>query len=238
MPTAPLLQPTRLPSITEPIKPSWKLSFASEQRGEHLRKLSQKHAVPLTLNIERLDDSTQPLRYLHDKGLRTSSQVVTASEDDMNLEYLASHAHTCSASVDFGGVDGVGDGSTAIHLHEMGISRRLASRVQISSSPHLSSQGSQERGVSSSGGASNIMHAERKRYLQNTSDSIPLSERIPQSWGQIIHANTSSVYLPTGYSLQPSRESSQFIIPSLDGGRNKMDADDFRGKHSIPLVCC
>jgi hypothetical protein len=231
MPASPLLEPTRLPSIAEPRKSSWRLSFASDERGEHLRKLSQEHAVPITLMVERLRDTAQPIRYLHGKGLRTSSQVITASENDTKLESLASHSQTCSASEDFGGVDGVGDGSATLHLHEMGISQRLASRVRSSSSPQLSSCGSHERGVSGNGGASNTMRAERAHYMQNTSDSVPLSERIPQPWGQVIHGSTSSVYQSASNSIQPSRESSQFNLSSfMQGGRRKVDVEESEGE--------
>lgn len=226
----PLLEPIRLPSITEPAKSSWRLSFASGQRGEHLRKLSQGHAVPVTLSVEKLGDTAQPIRYLYGKGLRTSSQVVVATEYNSNLESLASNSHTCSESHDFGGIDGVGDGPATMHLHEMGISQRLASRVQSTTSPQLSSWGSHERGVSSNGGASIIMRAERARYMRKTSDSVPLSERIPQSWGQIIHDNASSVYLSASDSPQLSRESSRFNLSSfLQGCRNKVDAKESKG---------
>ena len=236
MPASPLLGPTRLPSITEPAKSSWRLSFASDHRGEHLRKLSQGHAIPITLSVDKLRDAAQPARNLHTKGLRTSSQVVSTSEHNTNLESLASHSQPCSASQDFGGVDGVGDGSTTIHLHEMGISQRLASRAQSSSSPQLSSWGSHERGASSNGGASNIGRTERARYMQNTSDSVPLSGRIPQSWGQVIYGSTSSVYLSTGNSLQPSRESSRFNLASLvQRSQKTTDIEESKGEHNVPL---
>jgi hypothetical protein len=235
MPAAPLLKPTRLPSIVEPYKSSWRLSFTSDHRGEHLRKLSQGQAIPITLNPLKLRDNAQPTSYLHNRGLRTSSQVAANSDDDTHLESLASHSQTCSASQDFGGVDGVGDGSTEIHLHEMGISQRLASRVQSSSSPQLSNWGSHGRGASSNGGASNPIRAERARYMQNTSDSVPLSERIPQSWGQVIQDTTSSVYPSAGNSLQPSRESSRFNLSSLlQGSRNKVDVEEAKGDDYVP----
>ena len=227
---SPLLEPTRLPSITDPGQSSWRLSFASDHRGEHLRKLSQGHAVPITLSVERLSDNAQPARYLHDKGLRTSSQAITASEENSNLESLASHSQTCLASQDFGGVDGVGDGCKAIHLHEMEISQRLASRFQSSSSPQLSSWSSHERSVSSNGGASKLMRAERARYMQRTSDSIPLSERVPSSWGQIIHGSTSSVYQSASNSLQPSRESSRFNLSSFLLGKVDVKVEDSEGE--------
>ncbi len=234
MPAAPLLGPTRLPSITEPYKSSWRLSFASEHRGEHLRKLSQGQTIPVTLSPEKLRDNAQLTRSLYSKGLRTSSQVIADSDDETNLESLASHSQTCSPSQDFGGVDGVGDGSTTIHLHEMGISQRLASRVQSTSSPQLSSWGSHERGASSNGGGFNVIRADRARYMQNTSDSIPLSERIPQSWGQVIQDNSSSVYLSTGNSLQPSRESSRFNLSSfLQNSQNKVSLEESKGEEHV-----
>ena len=236
MPLSPLLEPIRLPSITELARSSWRLSFASGQRGEHLRKLSQGHDVPVTLSVDKWGGSAQPVRYLHDKGLRASSQVVQTSEDNTNLESLAPHSHTCSESHDFGGVDGVGDGSAIMHLHEMGISQRLASRGQSSSSPQLSIWGFHERGVSSNANVSIIIPTERARYMRKTSDSLPLSERIPQSWGQVIHDNTSSVYLSASNSLQPSRESSRFNLSSfLQGSRHKLDFEESKGEHVIAL---
>ena len=241
MPASPLLGPTRLPSITEPVKSSWRLSFASGHRGEHLRKLSQGHAIPVTLSMEKLRDTSQPTRYLHEKGLRASSQAITVSEETTNLESLASNSNICLASQDLGGVDGVGDGSNAIHLHEMGISQRLASRMQSSSSPQLSSSGLHERGGSSNGSASNTMRAERARYMRNTSDSVPLSERIPQNWGQVLNGSTSSAYLSAGNSLQPSRESSRFNLSSFlqgsgSGSGSKEDVEESIGKHGIQHV--
>ncbi len=227
---SPLLKPTRLSSITDPCQSSWRLSFASDHRGEHLRKLSKGHAVPVTLSVEKLSDSAQPARYLHGKGLRTSSQPITPSEENSNLESLASHSQTCLASQDFGGVDGVGDGCTAIHLHEMRISQRLASRFQSSSSPQLSSWGSHERSSSSNGYPSKLMRAERARYMQKTSDSIPLSERVPSSWGQVIHGSTSSVYHSASNSLRPSRASSRFKISSFLLGKVEVEVEESEGE--------
>jgi len=72
--------------------------------------------------------------------------------------------------------------------------------------------------------------------MQNTSDSVPLGQRIPQSWGQVVHGSSSSVYLSASNSLQPSRESSRFNLSSfLQGSRDKDDVEDSKGMHSIPL---
>jgi hypothetical protein len=122
----------------------------------------------------------------------------------------------------------VEDGSTAIHLHEMGISQRLASKglQSSSSSPQLSSWGgrSHHREVSSVSGASRLTDNGRARYLRNTSDSIPLSERIPPTWGKILKDDTSSFYPSCRNSIQPSRESSRFnLLSLLAGGKDKVD---------------
>lgn len=219
MPKSPVLRPTRLPSIVEPNQSSWRLSFTSEHRGEQLRKLSQGSAFPVTVNVERLNEIAQPSRYLHDKGFRTSYQMISTPEDKTNLESYASHSQTCSASQDFGGTDGVGDGSGTTHLHNMRISQRLASSAKSSSSHKVSSLGSV--------GLSNIMHTERARYMQNTSDSTLLSDRIPQSWGKVVHGSASSVYHSVSDNHQHSRESSQL---NLLNNQHKSVADVKGGK--------
>jgi hypothetical protein len=220
VPHAPTIEPKRLPSIAEPIRSSWRLSFSAENRGDHLRKLSQGNGIPLLLTPEQVGISPQPVRrWLHSQGLRSMSQVIASSDDNPNLESLASHSQTCSATQEFGSVDGPEDGATIIHLHEMGISQRLASRglQSSSSSPQLSSWGSHQRGVSSISGIAQAqaIRSERARYMQNTSDSIALSERIPQTWGAVIQDGTSSFYPSVGNSLQASPESSQFNLVSL-----------------------
>jgi hypothetical protein len=220
IPHAPTIEPKRLPSIAEPIRSSWRLSFSTENRGDHLRKLSQGNGIPLLLTPEQVGISPQPVRgWLHSQGLRSASRVIASSDDNSNLESLASHSQTCSVTREFGGVDGPEDGASIIHLHEMGISQRLASRgLQFSSSsPQLSSWGSHQRGVSSISGVTQAqaIRNERARYMQNTSDSMSLSEQVPQTWGEIIQDGTSSFYPSVGNSIQPSPESSQFNLVSL-----------------------
>jgi hypothetical protein len=233
VPHAPTIEPKRLPSIAEPIRSSWRLSFSAENRGDHLRKLSQGNGIPLLLTPEQI--SPQPVRrWLHSQGLRSASQVIASSDDNSNLESLASHSQTCFATQEFGSVDGPEDGATIIHLHEMGISQRLASRglQSSSSSPQLSSWGSHQRGVSSISGITQAqaIRNERARYMQNTSDSIPLSERIPQTWGAVIQDGTSSFYPSVGNSIQPSPESSQFnLISLLSGGKSDKNVVEQKG---------
>jgi hypothetical protein len=246
MPPAPVIQPHRLPSVVDFGKSSWRLSFSAENRGDQLRKLSQGVNVPALPGPEKLVSGPQSMRkWLHSQGLRTASQAVKHSDDASNLECLASHSQTCASSQDFGGVDGGGDFATALHLHEMGISQRLASKgLQSScSSPQLSSMGSRthQRDVSSFSGISRATYKSRARRVQNTTDSLPLSERIPETWGNIlengnIQDGTSSFYPSANNSIQPSRKGSRFSLLSLlPGNKSKTDLTELNGKSGLPI---
>lgn len=238
MPPQPMIQPTRLPSITLPTRSSWRLSFAADNRGDTLRKLSQGHVVPVTLDPSQLRPISPP-RGLHSAGMRLSSQAIVSSDEIETLQSLTPHPEPCSASQELGGVDGVGDGSAIVHIHEMGISQRLASRGPQSScsSPQLSSNGSRQRHSSSQGELKHI-HTERSRLMRSTTDSAPLSDRIPQSWGQVIDGEQSSSVYPSGSnSLQPSRQSSRFNLFSLlSGSKNRIGAVEYQGKVFGSLV--
>ncbi|KAF4637336.1 hypothetical protein G7Y89_g757 [Cudoniella acicularis] len=219
IPSAPVLEPKRLPSISEPRKSSWRLSFTSSKRGEVLRKLSQEHTEPGSAILDSLGVNPPPLkRWLYGQGLRSSSNAIESSEDNTNLDTLASHSQTCTPGQDFGGVDGgVEEDVSSIHLHEMGISHLLASKAlqSSSSSPQLSSWNSHHRVASSISDVSKAIQGERARYLRHTSDSVPLSEKIPQSWGKVLEDGTSSFYPSSSTSIQPSPESSRFNLASL-----------------------
>ncbi|KAH6674525.1 hypothetical protein B0J14DRAFT_43183 [Halenospora varia] len=231
-PPSPVLAPTRLSSVPEPRKSSWRLSFASSKRGEVLRKLSQEQKTAILPNLEPLSTSPPSLkRWLYPQGLRSPSKAVHSSEDGTNLDTLTSHEQTYTPSQDFGGVDGGAEqDSSSIHLQEMGISQSLASRaLQVSSSsPQLSSWNSHQRGASSISDISRVIRSERARYLRYTSDSAPLSERIPQSWGKILPDGASSFYPSTMNSMQPSPESSRFnLVSLLSGSKDKVVNAEF-----------
>jgi hypothetical protein len=233
IPPEPVIAATHLPDITDATKSSWRLSFSSNKRGELLRELNQEHTEPLPVTLEHFGVSPLPMRaWMHSQGLRSPSRVIVSSEDDANINSPASQAGSCSVTHDFGGVDGgIEANAVTLHLHEMGISQRLASsRLQSSaSSPQLSTLGSHNRGVSSSN-ESRVLRPERARYLNNTSDSAPLSERIPQSWGKVLQDSTSSFYPSAGNSIQPTPQSSRYHLPSLVAASNKVDPVDSRSK--------
>jgi hypothetical protein len=239
MPPAPIIQPQRLPSVDIGIS-SWRLSFSAENRGHQLRKLSQEVHIPGVLNPEKIAGGPQSMRkWLHSQGLRPASQAVELSEDVSDIECSASHRQICTSSQDFGGVDGGGDSAATLHLHEMGISQRLASKgLQSScSSPQLSSIGrpSHQRDVSSTSAISRTTYKSRVRRVQNTTDSLPLSERIPEAWMNVlenretVHAGTSSFYPSANNSIQPSRKSSRFSLFSiLPGSKSKTDLTELK----------
>jgi hypothetical protein len=244
IPAAPQLKPQRLPSITDPVRSSWRLSFAESNRGEQLRKLSEGKNIPLSLNLESLVEGPPPMsRWLLSQGLRSPSQAIS-SEDTTNMESLP----TLNAeNQDFGGVDGGKDSLTTLHLHEMGISERLASRgLQSSaSSPQLSTVGSRThfRGLSNPSVNSRATNRSRSRYMRNTSDSIPLSQSIPNSWGTVLpddkpfQDGASSFYPSAANSIQPSPQSSRFNLFSLlAASKSRTELADFlKEGWSLPL---
>ncbi|KAL2073267.1 hypothetical protein VTL71DRAFT_10591 [Oculimacula yallundae] len=219
-PPAPAILAQRLPSLTDPAISAWRLSFSTDSRGQHLRKLSQGYAIPVTLDTELLREASPPVeRWLRSPGLRSPSPSSVKLKDTLAHNFSDSHEED-NNSPDFGGVDGVEDASTSVHLHEMEISRRLASRgLQSSAStPQLSSWGSHQRGASSLSSISRAVVNERDRYLRGTSDSAPLSDRIPTSWGAVVQHRTSSIYPSAGNSTSHSRDNSLLNILSLFPG--------------------
>ena len=255
IPSAPVLQPQHPPSIHG--RSSWRLSFSVENRGAHLRKLSQGGAAIAT---EKLQIGAQPLqRWLHSQGLRSPSQAITTSEDTLSLDCPASHSKTCSVTQDFGGVDGGSEGSgNIIHLHEMGISQRLASSrngLQTSnSSQQVSGLKSHSHGQEATDTTDvSKIASKSRREQQRTSDSapltvdsiplstislplsqdsVPLSQRIPESWGNVIQ--NGSFYPSARTSMQPTPESSRFnLLSLLSGSRSRLDLVETIGKSTF-----
>jgi len=238
VPPTPTIEAKRLPSIPEPGKTSWRLSFTSPNRGEELRKLSQEHTGPSSMALEYFGVSPLPMRtWLHSQGLRSSSQGIMSSEDSTKIDSLASRTETCTVTEDFGGVDGGAEANgTIVHLHEMGISQRLASSFKglqsSASSPQLSSWASHNRDGSSISGESRPFLTQRPRYLQHTSqDSEHLSQRIPQSWGKVLQDGTSSFYPSAVNSIKLSPQSSRYNLASLlAASKNNVDIADLTSK--------
>ncbi|KAG9239591.1 hypothetical protein BJ875DRAFT_491434 [Amylocarpus encephaloides] len=223
MPLAPVLQPKRLPSIPEPPISSWRLSFTLQNRRERLWKLNQEHKAPTPKRLEEPASHPSLRRWLDGKGLRSTSNLTTNRQDCSTTESLPSNSN---GSSDLRGVDGgVGRHLSTVHLHEMGIAQRLASRTLTASpsSPEFNGWGSHRRGDSSLSNASCFLNTERGKYLRATSESMALSEQIPRSWERIIPEKGSSLYSSTANSIiLLSPESSRFNLTSiLTGGKVK-----------------
>lgn len=215
IPSAPIIQPIRLPSIPEPPRAGWRLSFVSNGA---IDKLSQEYKLPIPAKVEGTTMSGPTLRrWLHGQGLRSSSNPILGLDDnDTTPSSSVPCVSVCTASHDVAGVDGGTENNVpTIHLHHMGISHRLASRNLMTSpsSPQLTSWGSETRAGSSSD--TSLVRIERSRFMRNTSDSMALSDCIPQSWGNVLQGQTSSLYPSAGNSIQPSAESSRFNLASV-----------------------
>jgi hypothetical protein len=124
VPSAPTLKPQRLSSFVS--KSSWRLSFASENRGTHLRSLSQNGSpTPHGKDVSNL----QPInRWLRNYGLRSTSQALTWSDSSSTRASSASHSRTRSTHHDnkheipYAGV----------HLQDMILSQQLVAHLQSS----------------------------------------------------------------------------------------------------------
>ncbi|CAG8981098.1 hypothetical protein HYALB_00012618 [Hymenoscyphus albidus] len=212
IPPAPVIEPKRLASIPEPTRSSWRLSFVYNSNS------NQEYKIPIPATIEETTMSGPTLRrWLHGQGLRSSSNPIS-NLDNKDISKNSSNPKTpaCPVPHDVSGVDGGTESDLQTpHLHQMGISHRLASRTLMPSpsSPELIGWGSVTRADSSSD--TSLVRIERSRFLRNTSDSIALSGCIPQSWGNVLQDQTSSHYPSTGNSIQPSAESSRFNLASI-----------------------
>lgn len=207
IPSAPVLQPKRLPSITEPPRSSWRLSFASSNRGEVLRNLSvvcDMSDVPdlKSSNVSRLSLGA----WLHSQSLRSPSSPTLSSEEKMVSGSSDYHSRPCSDNQDFvGSGDGV-EQNSPLHLYEMDIPRRLASSgLQASSSfTHLSSRDSHNPPDSC------VLDTPQPGKIQHPahSESVSLTEEITQLWDQIVEDGPSCIYSPATHRTRSTVETS------------------------------
>lgn len=226
-PPAPITQAQSLRSIVATSrKSSWRLSFTQENRAEHLRQLSQDHPRSISTNSDLLlVDAKLKDRWLTSPALRASSLPISARHVEQ-LGSLESHVRTCTASHDFGGVDGVEDGSEIPRLHEMGIHRRLASPLLRSfcSSPELPSYRSRGSSIEQA----RLEQTERQKYMRSSTDSIPFSQIVPSSWGQVIYGDT---LLPSAlYAKRSERSAKNSSVYSPDPGTKSTESASPRGK--------
>lgn len=234
LPKAPIIMPKRLPSIgSASAKSTWRLSFSADRRGNALRHLSQDHGCSSALLDRSLmrskpaeDLSSPTRRWFFGEGLRSTSQM--ASNDNILTRQVS--------DMDMVDVDGAHSPVTVpiqpIPLHELNISKRLASSVLRSStsSPQLSELGGTDHQRVRT---PSIYHARwtvnsRARYMRKTSESQTLSECAPASWGQVIqHPRPAIRHLSSGNSSTgASLQNSQFDLGRwLSKGRDEPYTD-------------
>ncbi len=217
LPLAPVLKPQRLPSIVDPAtrRTSWRLSFSSDQRASRLRALSQDHGSSSELGARMESVQIGPLRWLRSQALPLLLPTSKPLKDSENLTPKTEP----SADTDYGAVDGSRESILPpVHLHEMQISQRLASRGlhSHSSSPQLSSWGSQvhPRGYSGTSGSSHINPTVQWRHSRHTTSS-GIVDLAFQAWENVVGDGISSFYPSTKNSLQLTPESLRHNLTSL-----------------------
>lgn len=161
---------------------------SSHPLGQQSQTMVQPHVVVYDM------PTPAPLRsWLHSQGLRIPSQVIDdlssadesepASAKKLRKRRALSDEKLPDEKQDFGGVDGPPQ-PQVLHLHEMGISQRLASRGLMSSasSPQLSAYGSRNGSISNyeSGhrrGVSGLSSGAGSRYSRRSNLTPPYSTR-------------------------------------------------------------
>ncbi|PQE26790.1 hypothetical protein CJF31_00003480 [Rutstroemia sp. NJR-2017a BVV2] len=219
LPAAPTIEAQRLPSICVPdpnSSSSWRLSYSSHNRGHHLRKLSQQFETPSSAATYLTAVGTQPLvRWLKSHGPRSPVHATTPSETSTSAEPEPVFPPPQRSESGFGGVDGSGSDVPVAH-QDTDIHRRL---LQSScSSPELSILTRELSGMSQI----------RPRRMADTSDSTPLSELIPPTWGNVVADGVSSFYPSMVNSRKPSAECSRLELSHTPANKSHLDETETR----------
>lgn len=155
-----------------------------------------------------LDRKVAPTRnWLHNQGLRKSTRVE------------ANHPPDHRDPQDFGGVDGPDDS-----VYKISSMLRAPDRVQPPSSPKGSVLEPDKIDHSQHSACFQVQHT------NNTSDSVPLSEQLPSSWGR--KRDEDGLPSATITTLQQSPRTSRFgLISRLSGQRGKAESKETLGVH-------
>jgi len=200
VPTRPMLQAMRLPSITDSaLYSSWRLSFTFPKRGKHLRQLNGEYVGNPLTSIWPLPSN----KWLHSQGLHSSSQAMMNSEDSGIIDCVSP---TYSGNEDFGGVDGSPASISPMHLYEMAISQRLVSGSldSTTSTKPLPNKGihNYRRFVSSSA-YSHSTQVNLSPYVKHL-DCPPPIDWIPDSWSTFLKDDHSTSHDSAVNSIQQS----------------------------------
>ena len=261
-PPAPCLPPLRLPSISGSVTArDWRLSL-TPGRGNPLSggDTDVLREKDMEDNKAKSPRARRPLigtsSFL---GPIRSNEIARRSAEEQHAD--GDHTSRCMPSTEedeFGGIDDGADSpralsqqeansardnlvnpnrratSTSVHLYDMNISQRLASKGLF---PNMSSSHSHEtlghqRGMSSCG--SSLLFPVKTRQERQTSSSGFTSLKVPRSLGGVFRDNTSSVYPSRGGSLTSSPNSSVIRFPNLSDKIWQSKA--FHPRHELPVL--
>ncbi|KAK6604923.1 hypothetical protein H4I96_05505 [Botrytis cinerea] len=196
IPSTPLIEAQILPNLTT-LNPStassWRLSYTSHKnnRGAHLRRLSQQFDAPIQSATDVANVGTQTLpRWLKTQGLQLPSQGITASEVS-TAQKEPSFMRPPRSDTGFELLLVTTTGQLEKHHREAsGISTATHSRARYMRNPS-------------------------ETISIPSCPSIALSELVPPNWGKIPNDGTSSFYPTVPNSIQPSPECSRFELSSF-----------------------
>lgn len=240
-PAAPALPPLRLPSISGSVTVrDWRLSLtpgrgnplsggdndvAREKDIEGNKTQTPKARIPLIGTSSFLG----PIR---------SNEIVKRSTEEQKID--GDHASRCMPSAEgdeFGGIDDgpespcaltrqeIGSANndlvnpgrcarvSSVHLYDMHISQRLASRGLLPSRSTACREELPGHQRSRSSCGSSLLFPVKTRHERQTSSSGFTSLTVPRSWGGVFRDNTSSVYRSQSASLTSSPNSSVIRLP-------------------------
>ncbi|OBT61458.1 hypothetical protein VE03_08970 [Pseudogymnoascus sp. 23342-1-I1] len=190
IPFPPVLNPKNMPNIddTSSGRTSWRLSFTSPQRSRCLRALSLS-------NPEDQDISSASLTVPTSEPLPSPGKKKKwlSSEDRRPLEIQ--HLSTTSGELTSGNGPQIPEMASAVPLHEMQISQRLASTgtyVPPQQSAEYRDRTHDDEPVSPEEGFREI-NTRRSRYFRNISGSGFSESKVPRAWGRVLSDGISSL---------------------------------------------
>lgn len=261
-PAAPILPPLRLPSISGSVTArDWRLSL-TPGRGNPLS--GGDNDVPREKEIEgnKIQSPKARIPLIGTSsflGPIRSNEIVRRSAEEQKADHDHASRYMPSAGEDeFGGIDDGPESSrtlsqqgivsadgdpinadrrsrvSSVHLYDMHISQRLASRGLLSnrSSSYRQELPGHQRSMSSCG--SSLLFPVKTRHNRQTSSSGLTSLTVPRSWGGIFKDNTSSVYDSKGASLTSSPNSSVIRFPNLSDQIWQSKA--FQSRNELPVL--
>ena len=204
-PTAPVLQPIRLPSISSVDATPWSLSIVESLR---LSAFPSPPGHPVAQEVERNSRSLdgQQMNITNNLQVETSCKENQPSDQMTEKVKKANISNTTAQSLieneDAGGKEdltkymkseeypGLQSSSASIHLYNMRISQHLRSASMMSSTPSCHSPQRSQHGRARSSISCASKNRPRARHDRRTSSFGFASTKIPFAWGQVIRAGS------------------------------------------------